>query len=153
MKADPVRQCHRHLRVAHPGEFAELRAAALEVAPELFLVVDPKNEVLEIRIAQRRIRFHRGSVKARGLQHHAMVEQRVREYEILHRLAAVLLQQGGEQADRFPRGGLGEDARGEGKLDVDVRNLFDPPNEVCGLLVGSPIIQEMGQSFAGFPCG
>ncbi len=130
-----------------------MRTSALEVTPEPFLVVDPKDEVLEIRITERGIRLQRGTVKARCLEHHAMVQQRVCEPEILYRLAAIEFQKGSEQADRFSRASLGKYPRREGQLNVDVRNLFDPPNYVCGLLVGSPVVQEMSQTFARFPVG
>ena len=151
---DPAGQFHGLLGVAlHPWQLAEFRTPVLEIAPQRFLVVGPEDEVLEVRIAERGIRLQRGTVKARGLQHHAVVEQGVGESEILHRLAAVVLEQGGEQADRLSRSGLGENPCGEGQLDVDARNLIDRPNDVRGLLEGSLIVEEMGQLLAGLPVG
>ena len=71
--------------------------------------------------------------------------------QILDGLATVVLQQGGEQADRFARTGLGENPCGECQFDIDAGNFIHLPNHVRRLKEGSLIVEEMGKLLAGLP--
>ena len=122
-----------------------------EIAPQGFLVIGPENEVFEIRIAERGIRLERGTVKACGLQHHAMMEQRVSKPEVLHSLASIVLKHCGEQADGFSGAGLGEYPGRKCQFDINARNFINFPNDVCSLNERSLIVKQMGESLAGFP--